>query len=527
MSAQPLAEPTALVYCRVSTKGQETDGTSLDSQESLCVTHATGLGYTVAGVVREVYSGAELYDRPRLTEVRHDVAAGRYQALVCYCTDRLSRDPIHLMLVAEECQRAACALVFVLEPMEDSDEGRFIAYARGYVAKKERERIRERSLRGKHTRALQGKLHNMGPELYGYRRDKAAGVRVIYEPEAATVRRINTLIVRDRLSYRAIARQFTAEGIATPSGGSEWHPQTVLRIVQNRAYRGEAVAWRWQMQTRHTAAGGKSVRMVARPAEEQIPLPAGVCPPILSPGEWAAGVAAVRAQVGDHSRNERLPFLLRGHVFCPVCGRKLHPSISRTAKGTLLRQYRCSAYRAPQGACGAHRVPADALEAWVWAHIEQVYAHPELIAAELDREQAAGPDPQLTRDLDTARRNAARCERKQADMMAHYDPDNTAFPWAVVEREVKRLEAERQSWQEQAADLEQRLRQASYATEQLARFYATCQDVARNLDGATFEDKVLAIEGLLIRVTANGQDWALSGRIPLDGFAPVVASHIS
>jgi site-specific DNA recombinase len=527
---EPNPQPTALVYCRVSTKGQEQDGTSLDSQESLCVAHAVGLGYTVAGVVREVYSGAELYDRPRLTEVRHDVAAGRYDALVCYCTDRLSRDPIHLMLVAEECARAECALVFVLEPMDDTDEGRFIAYAKGYASKKERERIRERSLRGKHTRALMGKVHGMGPELYGWRRDKAAGVRVIEESEAAVVKRINTLIVRDRMSYRAIAKQFTAEGVRAPGGGTAWRADTILRIVQNRAYMGEAVEWRWHKDTRHTAANGRVVRITRRPVDEQIALPAGVCPAILSAEEWQAAVSAVRQQSGDHTRNEKLPYLLRGHIFCAVCGRKLHPSGTRSAKGTLLREYRCSSYHSPQGACGAHRVPASGssaaenVEDWVWAHIREVYDHPEVIAAELERERAQGPDPQLTRDLQTARRNAARCAHKQQDLLAHYDPDHAAFPWALVEREVARLEAERTGWETQTADLEGRLRDASVATRQLERFYATCQHVAANLPTLTFDERVTALEALQIRVSANGHDWALSGRIPFDGFGPLAAS---
>ena len=165
----------ALVYCRVSTINQKEEGTSLLSQAA-------------GRVTQEVYSGAELWDRPKLSQDRADLKAGHFAALVCYATDRLSRDPIHLAISAEECERTGVALHFVSETFDDSDEAALIRYIKGYSSTKEREKIRERSLRGKHTRALQGKVHNAGSELFGYRRDKERGVRLIYEPEAAIIK---------------------------------------------------------------------------------------------------------------------------------------------------------------------------------------------------------------------------------------------------------------------------------------------------------------------------------------------------
>ncbi len=37
--------PRAAIYCRVSSRGQEEDGTSLGSQEALCRQHAARRGY--------------------------------------------------------------------------------------------------------------------------------------------------------------------------------------------------------------------------------------------------------------------------------------------------------------------------------------------------------------------------------------------------------------------------------------------------------------------------------------------------
>jgi site-specific DNA recombinase len=135
--------------------------------------------------------------------------------------------------------------------VDTSAEGQLIQYVKGYASKLEWERFRERSLRGRHARALQGKVHSLGSELCGWRRNKAAGVRVLYEPEALTVRRIFTLVADERRSYRAVARVFNTEGVTAPGGpGYLWNATTIMRIIRNSAYKGEAIAWRYQKMTK-------------------------------------------------------------------------------------------------------------------------------------------------------------------------------------------------------------------------------------------------------------------------------------
>src|SRR5919199_5992079 len=82
---------TALIYCRVSGKGQANDGTSLETQEEACRKKAQELDYAVAGVYREVYTGDEIIDRPQLNLLRHDVRQNRYAAVIIYKVDRITR----------------------------------------------------------------------------------------------------------------------------------------------------------------------------------------------------------------------------------------------------------------------------------------------------------------------------------------------------------------------------------------------------------------------------------------------------
>ena len=77
----------AVIYCRVSTEGQEQDGTSLQTQKEACLRYCQSKGYEIAIQYNEAYSGLSL-ERPRLTELRElvrsdmmDVTASHGQSL--------------------------------------------------------------------------------------------------------------------------------------------------------------------------------------------------------------------------------------------------------------------------------------------------------------------------------------------------------------------------------------------------------------------------------------------------------------
>src|SRR5262245_57876329 len=122
------AAPVAALYPRVSTKGQEEDGTSLDSQEAACRAYAVQHGYAVdeRHIYREVHTGAELWERPQLTALREAVRAGQVKAIIAYSLDRLSRDQAHVFILHDECKRAGVALLFVTEVFDETPVGKMI-----------------------------------------------------------------------------------------------------------------------------------------------------------------------------------------------------------------------------------------------------------------------------------------------------------------------------------------------------------------------------------------------------------------
>ena len=101
------------IYLRVSTSQQE-DGTSLGTQEERCRAAAKQLSYDVQEefVWRESWTGADLA-RPMLDMMRRAVQEKLVDAAFVYNSDRLSREPLHLLMLVQEFQDAGVPLHFV------------------------------------------------------------------------------------------------------------------------------------------------------------------------------------------------------------------------------------------------------------------------------------------------------------------------------------------------------------------------------------------------------------------------------
>jgi len=90
----------AAIYCRVSTEGQEQEGTSLQTQLEACQKYCQVKGYEVAYQLSEAWSGLSL-ERPRLEELREVVRSESIDYVVVYSLDRFSRDPVHGVILMQ------------------------------------------------------------------------------------------------------------------------------------------------------------------------------------------------------------------------------------------------------------------------------------------------------------------------------------------------------------------------------------------------------------------------------------------
>ncbi len=179
----------AILYSRVSTDAQERDGTSLDTQERACLQFAGEQGWHVIETIRDVASGFSL-DRPGIERVRRILRDGAADVLLAYAIDRLARNQQKLAVLVDEVEEAGAKLEFVTERFEDTAVGKLILSVRAFAAEVEREKIVERTTRGKRERGRSGRMPGgVGLGCYGYTYDRATGRREIDVVQAEIVRK--------------------------------------------------------------------------------------------------------------------------------------------------------------------------------------------------------------------------------------------------------------------------------------------------------------------------------------------------
>ncbi len=135
------------------------------------------------------------------------------------------------------------------EDFERSATGTFLRSAKSFAAELERERIAERTDRGKRARVDSG-LPLVGKKApYGYvwsdpAKKKGGKRRLALDPDTApVVRRIFDLALAGN-SLRSIAAALAADAIPSPDGKPTWSITTIRRILLNPVATGTAVAWR-------------------------------------------------------------------------------------------------------------------------------------------------------------------------------------------------------------------------------------------------------------------------------------------
>lgn len=517
MRKQHPSKSAAAVYVRVSTGGQE-EGSSLETQERACREYAVAHGWTVDDrhFYREVHTGTELWERPQLTRMRDSCRRQEFGVVIAYAIDRLARDPTHLGVILTEADHYGVEVEFVSEPLDASPEGELIRYVRGYAAKVEHEKIRERCMRGKLARVQAGKLPNAGGELYGYRRDREKGIRLIVEEQAAVIQRIYRDVVRG-VSIRGIIRALNDEGVPSPAAGvrrfadpgrtPRWGKGVLQRILTEPAYKGETWAWRRKRDGSGTH--------VLRSEEEWIALPEGTTPAIVTPEVWQAAQERLQRNRGEATRNAKRQYLLRGLAVCAKCGLSLYscPEGDR-------RTYRCSSKDRPTGPCGGKRVDAEALEAWVWQSVRSVLEDPSIIIREWQRRAMGGPDPEAAQQLDQDRKRLAEIQRSVERLVEALADE--AMPINILKQQIRRREKEAQVLRAGIAEIEAQIREQEALTFDPADVERICRRVVQRIEQLGFEGRRLALEALAVRVTASGcgrrgspLSYRLEGCIPV------------
>jgi len=422
------------IYSRVSTDAQERDGTSLDTQERACVQLAEANGWTVVSTIRDAASGFTL-ERPGMTEVRSLAARGLVDVVLSYALDRLSRKQTHVGILVEEMEDQNVSLDFVTEKFEDTATGQLLRSVKAFAAEFEREKIAERTMRGKAERARSGRLPQAtGRGMFGYIYDPTCGKRRIVPQQAIIVRRLFEEFASGA-SILGLASALNEESVRTMHDKS-WSPATIFDMLRNPGYAGHTTYRRLKAtRTKDLLTGKKKRRLSIRPSDEWIEVPNAT--PAIIP---EAIFDAVQKRLDDPERlrhGRRISvYGLAGRIKCKQCGSAM---VGQTLQGQY-RYYRCRrAFAGPKhDRCNSLYVRADKLEDHLLKGIRDIFSQPNVILGGL---RLLNEEGKSSSDEDSIRQRLESVERQRTRLLRLYQLGE--IDDAYLERETASLRAER------------------------------------------------------------------------------------
>lgn len=382
----------AVLYARVSGDDTGKDGRNLSGQLDMCREYAQRQGWQIVAELAEDergVSGARM-DAPELNRALDMAESGALDVLVVREMDRFARKLAKQLVIEEQFKRAAVNVVYVLEEYDDTPEGRLGKHVRATIAEYEREKTRERTVRGRRRSVMAGNvILHAGGAPYGYRKvenDGHVGLEVD-EGDAAIVRMIFDWYAAGE-TIRYIARRLTQMGIPTPSdkagksvpkkrGACQWGPSSVNNILNREAYIG---TWYYGKYNNFTN--------IRNPKEHYI---AVSVPVLIDAATWGQAQARKEQNKLMAARNTQHDYLLRARLTCGRCGASVSTQAIPYPPNAPYLYYRCNAAKKSQNyvhSCDMPMFRADIWDDRIWQWMKETLASPAKIREQVEGQRA-------------------------------------------------------------------------------------------------------------------------------------------
>ena len=373
----------AVVYSRVSTE-EQTHGYSLDKQEEECIKLIKNAGYQfIESYIDDGYSAKDT-NRPALQRMLADIMLKKFDMIVVWNSDRLSRDVIDgLTIVKTMFNKHNIKFASVTEDIDTSTpDGMMMFTMRLLFAQRERERIGERVAMGQAKKASTGKRVSLS-RIYGY--DVISGKLEVNEEEAEIVRRIFDAYVYKGHGIERIAKELNRDAIK--SKRSKWYAQTVKGILGNITYIGMN-EWTPKIGSpiitkgEHTAILKEDTYNLARTQSER--------------------------RKGLEMSRSSYPYPFSSILKCGICGGR-YTANNRKKDGKRYIQYLCTNRR--PGICDAEEISGLKLEKLFFDHLRNAAVEPEPYT------ETPSEVKQVQKEKSRIEREIAKLERRKNNLL--------------------------------------------------------------------------------------------------------------
>lgn len=370
------------IYSRVSTEAQEEQKTiesQLTELREICKDFQIVKEYVDNG-----YSG-ELLTRPALDKLRNDVKSENcpFEALYIYDVDRLSRNHSHQGIIVEELRKRGIEIYIKDKPIEFTGEGKLLFNLLGAIAEYEKEKILERTRRGRIYKAKQkGFVGYLPPYGYNYtkKNSKRDGYFSINKGEARVVNLIFDLYFRFQ-SINRVRKELTIRGIKPRKGGSKWCRSTIEDILREEAYTGQGYYGKHEsIETDNVKKYTKRAKTGTRLREKDKWIPVKF-PPIINEDKFNLAQEILSKRYKPFGKSKYF-YLLSGLIKCQRCG------LPFTGAGSNEKYLYCRCSNRQRRIpfpkdCNARHIRAGDLDNAVWQVISKAVSNPKILMAHL------------------------------------------------------------------------------------------------------------------------------------------------
>ncbi|OII24134.1 recombinase family protein [Curtobacterium sp. MCBA15_013] len=379
----------AAIYTRVSTTDQ-VDGTSLEEQRTICEAAAVAHSWEVTEVYSDRGISGTSHTRPEWQRMLADCRSGEIQAVVVAKLDRFARKAADAITETDRFGDLGVTLVVVKEQIDMSTPaGRMMRTMLAGIAEMERDLIVDRTTRGQRAKARNGDWPG-GKPPFGWRLEgKSRDARPVPDKrERQVLATAYELLVQKRLTAGQVADRLNDAGL-NPRIAARWNFDVLRRTLVNptlytgRSVWGGTATGSIYKRSHHTRLKHDGTPLYGDPIPLTVP-----DPPFTKAQHQAVMRAFARRSTRGQSPaavTQMLSIRLYGECGKPYLG------VSLSAKDYDV--YRCTGRRHINGPgkCQCPQVQVQALDARVWAEVEQLLGDPDRLEA-MARQWLAVPE---------------------------------------------------------------------------------------------------------------------------------------
>lgn len=367
------------LYTRVSTEDQAREGFSLEVQKKYLKQYAENFGWTPVCTMSDKdlyeddgYSGSNM-NRPAIQQLLNDSRKKKFDLILVYKQDRLSRNLKELLTLLDELDDLGIGFKSATEPFDTTTSaGKMAIQMLGSYAEFERNRLIERVFPGMVAGVKNGHWQGARFTPYGYIHNKETKKLEINHDESKIVKEIFDMYLKGKSTSQIAAHYYN---LGTPSRtGGKFYTKFIAEILKNKVYIGKLV-WnkkKYQKKERTKDGQGKGYKVYKNDPSQIIEV-ANTHEAIISHEDFELAQRILsKNRKGKIIKFKNNIYHLSGVLRCADCGGSYRGKMVIANHRTQKKKawYYCSSYGTFYLKCNNKAVSADVIDKQIWEVID-------------------------------------------------------------------------------------------------------------------------------------------------------------